>query len=88
MTVFPDFEGVGGIDDIREVVGALLTVVLIVAVLMIIVSAIIWAIGSSNSNPGAATKGRIGVWVSLGSAALAGAGVAWISWLIDLGAQL
>ncbi|GFZ89735.1 DUF6112 family protein [Nesterenkonia alkaliphila] len=88
MTVFPDFDGVGGIDDIKEVVGALLTVVLILAVLMIIVSAIIWAIASSNSNPSAATKGRIGVWVSLGAAALAGAGVAWISWLIDLGEQL
>lgn len=88
MTVFPDFDGVGGIDDIKEVVGTLLTVVLILAVLMIIVSAIIWAIAASNSNPSAATKGRIGVWVSLGAAALAGAGVAWISWLIDLGEQL
>jgi hypothetical protein len=44
MDVFPDFDGLGGIGDLRAVVGALLMFVLIVAVLMLIVSAIIWAI--------------------------------------------
>ena len=33
MGVFPDFDGLGGIGDLRAVVGALLTFVLIVAVL-------------------------------------------------------
>ncbi|MBT2483120.1 MULTISPECIES: DUF6112 family protein [unclassified Microbacterium] len=88
MDVFPDFEGVGGIGDLRAVIGALLTFVLIVAVLMLIVCAIIWAIATANGNHGAATKARVGAWTALGAAVLAGGGVAWLNWLISLGQQL
>ncbi|SDI17705.1 hypothetical protein SAMN04488693_1072 [Arthrobacter subterraneus] len=56
MDVFPDFEGLSGIGDLREVVGALLTFVLITAVLMLIVCAITWAIATANGNHAAATK--------------------------------
>ena len=88
MGVFPDFDGLGGIGDLKQVVGALLMFVLIVAVLMVIVSAICWAFGASHSNPALASKGRVGVLVGVGAAALAGAGVAWVNWLIALGNQL
>lgn len=88
MTVFPDFDSLGGIGDLKTVIGAMLTIILVVAVLMIIVSAILWAIASSTGNPGLASKGRTGIFVAAGAAALAGCGVAWINWLIDLGAQL
>ena len=36
MDVFPDFDGLGGIGDLRAVIGALLTFVLIVAVLSLL----------------------------------------------------
>ena len=88
MGVFPDFDGLGGIGDLRAVVGALLTFVLIVAVLMLIVSAIVWAIASAHGNNSTASKGRIGVLVSIGAAILAGGGVAWMNWLLNLGQQL
>jgi len=88
MDVFPDFDGLGGIGDLKQVIGALLTIVLIVAVLMAIVSAICWAFGASHGNPALASKGRVGVLVGVGAAALAGAGVAWVNWLIALGNQL
>ncbi|GAA1519210.1 DUF6112 family protein [Nocardioides humi] len=88
MDVFPDFNGLGGIGDLKQVIGALLTITLIVAVLMLIVSAVVWAIASSNGNYNAAIKGRTGVLVALGAAVLAGAGVMWANWLIDLGRQL
>lgn len=88
MGVFPDFEGLGGIGDLKQVIGALLTIVLVVAVLMVIVSAICWAFGASHGNPALASKGRVGVLVGIGAAALAGAGVAWVNWLIALGNQL
>lgn len=88
MDVFPDFNSIGGIGDLKSVIGALLTFVLITAVLMLIVSAIIWAIASSNGNYAAAGKGRTGVLVALGAAALAGAAVTWMNWLISLGARL
>ena len=88
MNVFPDFDGLGGIGDLRAVIGALLTFVLIVAVLMLIVSAIVWAIAAANGNHANASKGRTGVLVALGAAVLAGGGVAWMNWLIALGDQL
>lgn len=88
MNVFPDFNGIGGIGDLKAVIGALLTFVLITAVLMMIVSAIIWAVASSHGNYAAAGKGRTGVLVALGAAALAGAGVTWMNWLISLGSRL
>ncbi len=88
MNVFPDFGGLGGIGDLRAIVGALLTFVLVVAVLVLIVSAIIWAIATANGNYTSAGKARTGVLVALGAATLAGGGVAWMNWLIDLGRQL
>lgn len=88
MNVFPDFDGLGGIGDIKLAIGAMLTIVLIVAVLMLIVCAIIWAVASSSGNPGLSSKGRVGVLVSVGAAALAGCGVAWINWLVSMGGQL
>ena len=88
MDVFPDFDGLAGIDDLREVVGALLMFALVIAVLMLIVSAIIWAISSSTGSPQTATKARLGVWVALGAAALAGAGVAWVNFLLSVGEGL
>ena len=88
MSVFPDFDGLGGIGDLRAVVGSLLTFVLIVAVLMLVVSAIVWAVASAHGNYSTASKGRIGVLVSVGAAALAGDGVAWMNWLIELGSSV
>ena len=88
MNVFPDFDGLGGIGDLKAVIGALLTFVLIIAVLMLIVSGIAWAIGASTGNYQVASKGRAGVLVALGAAILAGSGVAWINWLVSVGEQL
>lgn len=75
MNVFPDFGSLSGIGDLRVVIGAMLTIILIVAVLMIIISAITWAIATSTGNPGVA-------------AILAGGGVTWVNWLINVGGQL
>lgn len=88
MDVFPDFGGVGGTTELRAIVGALLMFVLITAVLMLAVCAIIWAIASSTGNYQAATKARTGLLVALGASALAGAGVAWLNFLLDVGTQL
>jgi len=88
MGVFPNFGGLAGIGDLKQVVGALFMFVLVIAVLMLIVSAICWAIAAAHSNSSAATKGRVGVLVALGAAVLAGGGVAWMNWLIVVGQQL
>lgn len=88
MNVFPDFGAVGGTADLKQIVGALLTIILIVAVLMLIVCAIIWAIASANGNHHAATRARAGLWVAVGAAVLAGGGVTWMNFLLDLGNTL
>ena len=88
MDVFPDFGGVGGAADLRAIVGALLMFVLVTAVLMLIVCAIVWAISSAKGNYQSATKARTGLFVAVGAAALAGAGVAWLNFLLDVGTQL
>jgi hypothetical protein len=87
VDVFPDFDAVGGKTEILQVLGALLTVVLIFAVLMLLVSAIVWAIASSHGNLQAASRGRTGVLVSIGAAALAG-GVAWVNFLVQVGSTV
>ena len=69
-------------------VGALLTFVLIVAVLMLIVSAIVWAIATAHGNYATASKGRIRALVAVGAAVLAGGGVAWMNWLLTVGSSL
>ncbi|CEI30602.1 DUF6112 family protein [Propionibacterium freudenreichii] len=76
MNVFPDFGSLAGIDSLKTAIGALLAFGLIVAVLMMIPSAIIRAIASSHDNSANASKARIGLLVGLSPAALAGGGAA------------
>lgn len=83
--VYPDLGGVGGRSTLISIVGALLTITLIVAVLMMIISAIVWAVSSSTGNAQSAAKGKVGVFVALGAAVLAGAAVAWMNFLLNLG---
>ena len=74
MDVFPDFDGIGGIGDLRAVIGALLTFVLITAVLMLIVCAIVWALATANGHHAAASKARIPAPYSRGRNGLLGCG--------------
>lgn len=88
MNVYPDFDAVNQATGFATAIGALLTVVLIVSVLMLIVSAITWAICTSNGNYQGAVKARIGCFVAGGAAVLAGAGVAWANFLIGVGERI
>lgn len=86
--VYPDLGGVGGRSTLVSIVGALLTFVLIVAVLMLVISGIVWAVSSSTGNTQAEHKGKVGVSVALSAAVLAGAGVTWMNFLLRLGDTL
>ena len=46
--VYPDLSGVGGRSTLISIVGALLTIVLIVSVLMLVVSALLWPLCPST----------------------------------------
>ncbi len=86
--VGPDFGGVGASGPLAEIVGALLTVVLIVSVAMLVVCAIGWAIASASGNYQTVTRARGGLWVAIGAAALAGDGVSWMNFLLRTGSSL
>lgn len=87
-SVGPDFGAVGGSSQLRSIIGALLTYGLIVAVLMVIVCAATWAIGSAHGSWQTATKAKTGLFVALGGAVLTGGALAWANWLLGVGASL
>lgn len=88
VAVRPDFGAVPGGAGLRGIVGALLTYGLMAAVLMLVVSAALWAIATSSGGWQTAQRARLGCLVALGGAALTGAALAWANWLLDLGAHL
>lgn len=49
---------------------------------------IAWATATAHGNYTTAGKSRTGILVALGAAILAGAGVAWLNWLINFGTSL
>ncbi|WP_022888105.1 DUF6112 family protein [Agromyces italicus] len=88
MDIFPDFGAVGAAADLRNIIGALMTYVLIFAVLMMIISATTWALATANGHYQTATRARLGFWVACGAAALAGLGVTWTNFLLGVGLSL
>ena len=86
--VYPNIGAVGGQSTLTAVIGALLTIVLILACLMLIVCAAAWALASAHGNFQSVAKARAGVLVAVGAAVLAGGGVAWMNFLLHLGSTL
>ena len=85
IDIDPNTSGLPGIDQLRIIVGAVMTVGLILSVLALIVSAIIWAYGSNSSNPHLAGRGKIGVLISCGAAVVCGASVTLINFFWGVG---
>ena len=85
IDIDPNSSGLPGIEQLRIIVGAVMTVGLIMAVLALIVSAIIWAYGSNSSNPHLAGRGKIGVLISCGAAVVCGASVTLINFFWGVG---
>ena len=86
--VGPDFGAVGGSADLRQIVGALLTYGLVIAVLMVVACGATWAVASSSGSWQTASKAKTGLFVALGGATLTGGALAWANWLLDVGASL
>ena len=85
IDIDPNSSGLPGIAALRTIVGATMTVGLILAVLALIVSAIVWAYGANSSNPHLAGRGKIGVLVSCGAAIICGASVALVNFFWGVG---
>src|SRR3546814_17314011 len=58
IDITPNDSGLPGIAQLRTIVGAVMTIGLILSVLALIISAIVWGFGSNSSNPHLASIGR------------------------------
>lgn len=85
IAIGPNSSGLPGIGQLKTIVGATMTVGLILAVLALIVSAIVWALGANSSNPHLAGRGKFGVLVGLGAAIITGASVTLVNFFWNVG---
>lgn len=85
INVTPNTNGLPGIDQLRTIVGAVMTVGLILSVLALIVAAVVWGFGANSSNPHLASRGKLGVLVSCGAAIICGAAVTLINFFWNVG---
>jgi hypothetical protein len=88
IDITPNETGLPGITTLRTIVGAAMTVGLILSVLALIVSAVIWGFGSNSSNPHLAQRGKLGVLVSCGAAIICGASVTLVNFFWNTGQAL
>ncbi len=88
IDITPNDSGLPGIAQLRTIVGAVMTVGLILSVLALIISAIVWGFGANSSNPHLASRGKVGVLVSCGAVVLCGAAVTLINFFWGIGQQV
>ena len=88
IDITPNTTGLPGIEALRTIVGAIMTVGLILAVLALIISAIVWAMGANSSNPHLAGRGKTGVLIALGAAIICGASVTLVNFFWTVGQSI
>ena len=84
INIDPNTNGLPGINQLRTIVGAVMTIGLILSVLALIVSAIVWGFGA-NVQPAPRLARKIGVLVSCGAAVICGASVTLINFFWNVG---
>lgn len=85
INITPNDTGLPGISALRTIVGAAMTVGLILSVLALILSAAVWAFGSNSSNPQLTSRGKVGVLISCAAAIITGASVTLINFFWSVG---
>jgi hypothetical protein len=85
IDIDPNGTGLPGIDQLRTIVGAVMTIGLVLSVLAFIVAAIVWGFGANSSNPHLASRGKTGVLVSCGAAIICGAAVTLVNFFWGVG---
>jgi hypothetical protein len=88
INISPNSNGLPGIQQLRSIVGASMTIGLILAVLALIIASIVWALGANSSNPHLAGRGKLGVLVALGAAIVCGASVTLVNFFWNVGQQV
>ncbi|MET0843320.1 MAG: DUF6112 family protein [Mycetocola sp.] len=85
VDIDPNATGLPGIDQLRIIVGAVMTVGLILSVLALIVAAIVWGFGANSSNPHLASRGKLGVLVACAAAIVCGSAVTLVNFFWNVG---
>lgn len=85
IVIPPNSTGLPGIEQLRVIVGAVMTVGLILSVLALVIAAIVWGFGANSSNPHLASRGKLGVLVACGAAIICGAAVTLINFFWSVG---
>ncbi len=85
INISPNDDGLPGIAQLKTIVGAVMTVGLILSVLALVVSAVVWGFGSHSSNPHLASQGKLGVIVSCVAAVICGASVTLVNFFWNVG---
>lgn len=88
INITPNDDGLPGIAALRTIVGAGMTVALILSVLALLISAIVWGFGSNSSNPHLASRGKVGVLVSCAAAIITGGAVTLINFFWNVGGTI
>ncbi|QBX57305.1 hypothetical protein EXE58_18990 [Nocardioides seonyuensis] len=88
ISISPNSNGLPGIGELKQIVGASMTIGLILAVLALIIAAVVWAMGSNSSNPHLAGRGKLGVLVALGAAIACGASVTLVNFFWNVGQRV
>ncbi|WP_205712517.1 DUF6112 family protein [Euzebya rosea] len=87
-SVTPDLSIIHHAGTLSDVVGALLGIVLLVAVAVLVGCAGALAMASATGDVRMASRARAGLWSAAAAATLAGCGVGWLNALLDTGASL
>jgi Family of unknown function (DUF6112) len=85
IDIQPNPDGLPGIEQLRVIVGAAMTVGLILAVLALIVAAVVWGYGGNSSNPHLASRGKLGVLLACAAAIICGASVTLVNFFWNVG---
>ena len=88
IDITPNDDGLPGITQLKTIVGAIMTIGLILSVLALIISAIIWGFGANSSNPHLASRGKLGVIVSCAAAIICGASVTLVNFFWNVGQSI
>lgn len=88
IDIQPNTDGLPGIDQLKDIVGAIMSIGLILAVVALIVAAVVWAFGANSSNPSLAGRGKTGILVAAVAGVVCGAAVALVNFGWDLGQEI
>ncbi|AXV06747.1 hypothetical protein DVS28_a2062 [Euzebya pacifica] len=87
-SVAPDLSIIHHAGSLPDVIGALLGIVLLLAVAVLVGSAAALAMATATGDVRIAGRARAGLWSAAAAATLAGCGVGWLNTLLDTGGSL